>query len=69
MMIQIAQRTQERANNRAASVAEGWGGWFFGGFSSVSLGLQWLGALVGWIGMTMMGIVCIGLGVGLLGSP
>lgn len=61
--LRSARRSHQRIAALAGTTADGWGAWFLGGFSSVSLGFRWIRALLVWAAWTLAGIGLIGLGV------
>jgi len=64
--IQSARRVYRRTASRSAAALGGWGAWFLGGFSGMTMGLRWLYAVALWLGWTVAGIGLIGLGIRLL---
>ena len=65
-------RTAQRAYRRTvalhtATPAE-WGAWFLGGFSGVTMGTQWLSAVMAWLVWTLAGAYLISLGIRLFTS-
>ena len=70
VVAQHALRTARRAYHRTASLSaaasEGWGTWFLGGFSGITMGIRWLYAVTAWITWTLAGVCLIGLGIRLV---
>jgi len=60
-------RTARRAYRRTAALqtamSEGWGAWFVGGFSGMTMGTQWLSAVTAWFIWTLAGLGLITLGI------
>ena len=65
-MLQDAGRAHARIVSRTTGILESWDAWFLGGFSRIAMGVRWLFAMVAWIGWTLVGMGCIGLGIQLL---
>ena len=61
--LRTARRAYRRTTALHAATSEGWGAWFLGGFSGVTMGTQWLSAVtVGFI-WTIAGLGLISLGI------
>ena len=60
-------RTARRAYRRTVALhtatSGGWGAWFLGGFSGVTMGTQWLSAVTVWFIWTLAGVCLISLGI------
>lgn len=67
--VRTAHRIHARTAARATAIMEGWGGWFVGGFSSVTTGLRALVAVVLWLGWSAAGTALILVGIRFLRHP
>ena len=61
--LRVARRAYRRTVTLYTASPGGWGSWFVGGFSAVTMGTQWLSALVAWFIWTLAGVGLIGLGL------
>ena len=60
----LHQATRIHRRTLSLSLApEGWNSWFLVGFSSVSMGIQWLVAMTAWLAWTLAGMGFIALGL------
>ena len=64
--LRTARRAYRRTAALHAATSEGWGAWFLGGFSGVTMGTQWLSAVTVWCLWTLAGVCLISLGIRLL---
>jgi hypothetical protein len=65
--LRMARRSYHRTALLSAASPEGWGSWFLGGFSGVTMGIRWLYAVASWLAWTLAGVCLIGLGLRLFG--
>ena len=65
--LRAAHRSYHRTAPLCAASVEGWGAWFLGGFTGVTMGIRWFYAVAVWLGWTLAGVVLLGLGIRLLG--
>ena len=61
--LQSAQRAYRKTQGLSHAFPDGWGGWFVDGFSLVTLGTRWLGALALGCAWLLAGACFIGLGL------
>jgi hypothetical protein len=61
--LQSASRIYRRTSLLSAATLEGWGSWFLGGFSGMTMGIRWLYAVGAWLAWTLAGGGLIGLGI------
>ncbi|MCI0457044.1 MAG: hypothetical protein L0Z62_08700 [Gemmataceae bacterium] len=66
--VRFARRAYRRTSSLSAVASEGWGTWFLGGFSDVTMGIRWLSALASLVAWTLVGVGLIGVGVRLVGG-
>lgn len=61
--VRRAHRIYYRTASFSAGRLDGWGDWFLGGFSGVTVGLRWLYAVGSWLAWTLVGVCFIGMGL------
>ena len=61
--LRTAQRAYRRTEALHTAMSGGWGAWFLGGFSGVTMGTQWLSAVTAWFVWTVAGVYLISLGI------
>jgi len=61
--LRTARRAYRRTTALHTAVSEGWGAWFVGGFSGVTMGTQWLSAVTAGLMWTLAGLCLITLGI------
>jgi len=61
--LHATHRNYQRTTALATTLAEGWNGWFVGGFSGMTLGLRWLLIAVTAGAWALAGIGLIGFGI------
>ena len=57
------RRLYRRTSGLGSAVEAGWRGWFFSGFSGVTMGVQWLVAASLWMAWTLAGVSLVALGL------
>ena len=61
--LRAAGRASRKTELLSGAMPEGWASWFLGGFSSLTVGIYWLWAMVVLIVWTMAGCLLVGLGL------
>lgn len=61
--LRAAHRVHHRTAGRATAMLEGWDAWFLQGFSTMTMGIRGLYAILLWLGWTLVGVTLIGLGI------
>ena len=61
--LRAAGRTLRKTETLSATLPDGWATWFLEGFSSLTVGAQWLWATLTLLGWTLAGAILIGLGL------
>ena len=64
--LQTAQRLHARTSSLSLAVPDGWGSWFLGGFTSLSIGFRWIAAVAAWLVWTLAGLALVWLGIRLI---
>jgi len=61
--LRVARRAYRKTAALNAALPGSWNAWFLGGFSSLTVGTQWLSALAAWGVWTLAGACLIALGL------
>ena len=64
--LRAARRCHRKTTGLWATVPEGWGPWFLGGFAELAAGIRGLGALAAWVAWTLAGLAFLGIGLRLI---
>ena len=66
--IHLARRASRKTAMLSSASADSLGAWFLGGFTGVTMGMQWLIAVGLWLAWTVSGLVLMWLGSQLFDS-